>query len=61
MVGWTQSGYLDAGTWDHFRSKLDQAALPTNLKTLRLTAPSGGPHLLQIGSTVNKIFLVKGY
>ena len=44
MVVWTQSGYLDAGTWDHFRSKIDQAAL---------TAPPSGSRLQQLDGMVN--------
>ena len=47
MVVWTQSGYLDAGAWEHIRSKIDGAALPTNIETLRLNTPSGGQHPLQ--------------
>ena len=49
MVVWTQSGYLDAGTWDHFRSKIDQAAL---------TAPPSGSRLPQLDGMVNIKFSV---
>ena len=41
MVRWTESGYLDREVWRHFSSKINPAALPSNIETLQLPAAPG--------------------
>ena len=57
MILWTESGYLDRGVWTQLAQKINEAALPDNIETLRLPAPamyqyastasSGGPYPVQ--------------
>ena len=39
MVAWQQNRYLDPGVWEHIRSRINPAALPTNISTLPLPVP----------------------
>ena len=41
MVAWQRNGYLDPGVWEQFQSRINPAALPSDISTLQLAAPAG--------------------
>ena len=41
MVAWQRNRYLDSGIWEHFKSRINPAALPSDISALQLAAPTG--------------------
>ena len=58
MVTWQQNRYLDPGVWEYFKSKINPAALPTNISSLQLPAPPAGPRPLQMAFMVNTLIYI---
>ena len=58
MVAWQQNRYLDPGVWQLFKSKINPAALPTNISSLQLPTPPAGPHPLQMAFMVNTLIYI---
>ena len=41
MLAWQQNRYLDPGVWEHFQSRINPAALPSDISALQLAPPTG--------------------
>ena len=61
MVTWQQNRYLDPGVWSHFKSKINPAALPTDISSLQLPAPPNAPHPLQLAFMVSTQVQLPGH
>ena len=48
MVAWQRSRYLDPDVWEHFQSRINPAALPSDISALQLAPPTAQSEVLSL-------------